>query len=239
MPHFILYKDKDNHPDDAKYSKASDYYYSTYNAVMLFSPYTSDIPFYGKQRLVPFGERVPFASSLPFIADLVKWGVGISGWNIGRDTTIFTVKAGNTTAKISGLVCYESIFPYFIDRFVQKGAEMFVVVTNDSWYGNSSGPRQHYDFSALRAVEYRRTVVHAANGGISGIIDPMGKSAVQSNMFEQSVLTGDAVLNNNITVFAKFPMLIPDLCGAFSIWVAGMYLLMYLKLKFNLQKKDE
>ena len=239
MPHFVLYRDKNNHPEDAKYSKTSDYYYSTYNAVMLFSPYTSDIPFYGKQRLVPFGERVPFASSIPFLADLVKWGVGISGWNIGLDTTIFTVKAGGTTAKISGLVCYESIFPYFVDRFVQKGAELFVVVTNDSWYGNSSGPRQHYDFSALRAVEYRRTVVHAANGGISGIIDPLGKSPVQSNMFEQAVLTGDAPLNSSITVFAKYPMAIPSLCGAFSVWIAGMYLLMYLKQKFKLQSKDE
>lgn len=233
MPHFILYNGKDNHPADAKYSRANDYYYSTYNAVMLFSPYSPEIPFYGKAKLVPFGERVPFASSLPFLADLVKWGVGISGWNVGRDTTIFTVKAGGTTAKISGLICYESIFPYFIDRFVQKGAELFVVVTNDSWYGNSSGPRQHYDFSALRAVEYRRTVVHAANGGISGIIDPLGKSVIHSNMFEQSVLTGEAPLNNDMTVFAKFPMVIPSLCGAFSIWIAGMYLLMYLKRKLK------
>ncbi|MDP4117426.1 MAG: apolipoprotein N-acyltransferase, partial [Bacteroidota bacterium] len=234
MPHFVLHPDKNNHPADAKYSKGSDYYYSTYNAVMLFSPYSSDIPFYGKARLVPFGERVPFASSIPFLADLVKWGVGISGWNIGRDTTIFTVSAGNTTAKISGLVCYESIFPYFLDRFAKKGAELFVVVTNDSWYGNSSGPRQHFDFSSLRAVEYRRSVVHVANGGISGIIDPLGKPVVKSKMFEQSVITEDVTLNSDMTIFAKHPMAIPILCGAFSVWIAGMYLLMYLKRKFNL-----
>lgn len=241
MPDIKFFYDKENIPSDAKYSSANDYYYATYNSILLFSPYTAQIESYGKMNLVPFGERVPFVDELPFLGKIIKWGVGISGWNVGKDTTVFRLAAKNTfksdkkdTLKIGGLVCYESIYPTFAAEFVKRGADFLAVVTNDSWYGKLSGPYQHKDFAALRAVENRRSVVRAANGGISCIINPFGETQKETEMFTKSVVVGDVELYDEETFFTKNANLIPILCSAFSIWIIGIFILMKLKTAFKL-----
>ncbi len=90
MPDLIYY-DKSHHPDDAKNSETGDFYYATYNAVLLLSPHSRELQRYGKTKLVPFGEKVPYADKLPFLGTLIKWGVGITGWNVGHDTTVFSL----------------------------------------------------------------------------------------------------------------------------------------------------
>ncbi len=244
MPDLIYY-DKTNHPDDAKYSERGDYYYATYNAILLLSPLTSAIQRYGKAMLVPFGEKVPYADKLPFLGSLIKWGVGITGWNVGHDTTIFSLpfpeKKNNLITYsnkdllyINGIVCYESVFPDFVARFVNKGAQMIAIVTNDSWYGKLSGPYQHKEYAALRAVENRRSVVRAANGGISCIINPLGITKTQSKMFEKTFIVGDVDLENTKTFYTRNPLLVPILCSAFSIWIVGIFIMKKIKTKFNL-----
>ncbi len=239
MPNVIYYYDKNKIPDDAKKIKSGDYYYATYNAILMLSPNSRNVETYGKMKLVPFGERVPFVDQLPFLGDLLKWGVGISGWNVGKDTTVFKIpnnfiSEDEDSIKINGLVCYESIYPYLVSAFVRKGAEVITVVTNDSWYGNSSGPYQHKEISVLRAVENRRTVARAANGGISCIIDPDGRTKIESKMFTKTVLTGDVYLQHEETFFTKYPFIIPILSSVLSLWIFGIAILKKLKEKFNL-----
>ena len=168
-------------------------------------------------------------------------GVGLSGWNIGKDTTVFSLpikiqpaQINIDTIKIGGLVCYESIYPTLVSEFVKHGADFIAVVTNDSWYGNLSGPYQHKEFGALRAVENRKTIVRAANGGISCIINPLGKTEVQTKMFTKSYIVGDVVLDETETFFTRNSLLIPILCSAFSIWIAGILILKKLKIAFKL-----
>ncbi|RKY92714.1 MAG: apolipoprotein N-acyltransferase, partial [Ignavibacteriae bacterium] len=171
------YFSKENIPEDAKYSEKGELYYATYNSVVLLHPGSRELQRYGKMKLVPLGEKVPFVEQLSFLGDFLKWGVGISGWNVGKDTTVFNFPLNNSkddTIKISGLVCFESVFPVFVTNFVQRGAELIAVVTNDSWYGKSSGPYQHKEFGVLRAVENRRSVVRCANGGVSCLINALG-----------------------------------------------------------------
>ncbi len=179
MPDVKYYYDKDSIPQDAKYSVEDDIHYATYNSVILLIPGSRELQKYGKMKLVPLGERVPFVDQLSFLGDLLKWGVGLSSWNVGKDTTVFhfpLYNFDNDTIKISGLVCFESVFPVFVTNFVQRGAEFIAVVTNDSWYGNSSGPYQHKEFGILRAVENRRSVVRCANGGVSCLINAIGRN---------------------------------------------------------------
>ena len=244
MPDLIYYK-KDNHPDDAKYSESGDFYYATYNAILLLSPHTSAIQRYGKTKLVPFGEKVPYADKLPFLGSLIKWGVGITGWNVGHDTTVFRLPfpkpkngiitySGKDSLYINGLVCYESVFPDFVAQFVDKGAQMIAVVTNDSWYGKLSGPYQHKEYAALRAVENRRSVVRAANGGISCIINPLGISETQSKMFEKTFIVGNVDIEDVKTFYTKNPLIIPILSSAFSIWILGIFILKKIKDRFKL-----
>lgn len=242
MPDIKFYFNNQNIPDDAKYNSVNDYYYTTYNSILLFRPNNQLVESYGKMKLVPFGERVPFVDALPFLGKIIKWGVGLSGWNVGKDTTVFylplqnirSAVKDNDTIKIGGLVCYESIYPTLVSEFVKGKADFIAVVTNDSWYGNLSGPYQHKEFGALRAVENRRTVVRAANGGISCIINPLGKTEVQTKMFTKSYIVGDVVINELETFFTNHSLLIPILCSAFSIWIIGIFSLMKLKESFKL-----
>ncbi len=243
MPDVKYYFPGEKIPGDVRMNKIGSTYYATYNGILLLSPNSGFIQRYGKMKLVPFGERVPFLDQLPFLGKLIRWGVGISSWNVGRDTVDFTLPAiedqipsfkNNTkdSIRISGLVCYESVFPYFVANFVQRGARMIAVVTNDSWYGKSSGPYQHKEISVLRAVENRRSVVRAANGGISCIINPLGETKIQSKLFTKDVIVGDVPLENTETFFTKYPMIIPAMSLTISLWVLGIFLLSYLKQRF-------
>ena len=239
MPDLILHRQ--NIPEDSKYSEAGGFYYSTYNGILFFSPHSSYIGHYGKMKLVPFGERVPFVDEFPFLGKIIKWSVGISGWNVGKDTAVFKMTFGKMPAgsadsvMLAGLVCYESIYPEFVASFVQKGAEVIAVVTNDSWYGNSSGPYQHKEMSVLRAVENRRSVVRAANGGISTIIDPTGITKAETKMFDRTFLAGDVEIQHEKTFYTQHPKIISLGSSLVSLWVFGIFLLKMIK---HISKKN-
>lgn len=235
MPDIIYDLNQNNIPEDSKYSGPGNYYYRTYNAVLGLNPGSRNIQRYGKMKLVPLGERVPFVDQFAFLGDLLKWGVGITGWNIGKDTTVFKIKNEKIdTIKVGGLVCYESVDPVFVTAFVQKGAELITVVTNDSWYGKSSGPYQHKDFAMLRAVENRRSVVRCANGGVSCIINAKGNILAETEMFEKTTLVGEVPLQDEKTFYSENPLIVPILCSVFSFWIFGMNILIWLKSKFKM-----
>lgn len=218
MPDANFFYDKNEAPADAKYSKAINMYYVSYNSILLFSPQSSQVQKYAKIKLVPFGEKVPFVESLPFLGDLIKWQVGISSWNVGTKQNVFEFVEG-VQLKVGGVICIESIYPDFVAGFVQNGANLIVVVTNDSWYGYSSGPFQHKEIAALRAIENRRFVVRAANGGVSAMIDPLGRTVAQTKLFERDVLIGNAGINNELTFYSKYPLIFPLLSSIISLIV--------------------
>lgn len=232
MPDYRIYEKEA--PRNAKYSEMGKYHYATYNSILLLQPNTFEIQRYGKMQLVPLGEHTPFVDQIPFLGDLLKWGVGISGWNVGQDTTIFKFVTNNDTIKIGGLVCYESVFPTFPNYFVDRGAQFLTVLTNDSWYGKLSGPYQHKEFANLRAVENRRAVVRCANGGISCLINKFGVTEVETEMFTRTHLVVDVPLNNEKTFYTKNPLIIPILSSAFSLWIFGINILIWMKKKFKL-----
>ena len=243
MPDLRFFNSKENAPFDVKYSKEGGYYYATYNAILLFSPNSQSLQRYGKMKLVPFGERVPFVDELPFLGNWIKWGVGISGWNVGQDTLIFFIPKikieepdgiKEDSLRINGLVCYESIYPFFNASFVNKGVDFISVVTNDSWYGNSSGPYQHKEFAVLRAIENRKSVIRAANGGISCIIDPLGRTVKETKMFTRDVLTGDVILQPGKTFFTEHSTAIPLIASAFSLWILGLVIIRWIKKKLKI-----
>lgn len=232
MPDFQIY---DNDPPrNAKYSEAGKYHYTTYNSILLFQPDRSELQRYGKMQLVPLGEHTPFVDQLPFLGELLKWGVGISGWNVGQDTTVFKFVNDKDTISVGGLVCYESVFPTFPNYFVDRGAQFLTVLTNDSWYGKLSGPYQHKEFANLRAVENRRSVVRCANGGVSCLINKFGVTEVETEMFTRTHLVVDVPLNDEKTFYTKNPLIIPVLSSAFSLWIFGINILMWMKKKFKL-----
>ena len=235
MPDIVYYSDTADIPEDAKYAEQGKFHYATYNAMLLLNPGTRQVQRYGKMKLVPLGEKVPFADLLPVLGDIFKWGVGLGGWNVGKDTTVFKIyNSLRDTLQIGGLVCYESVDPSFVSAFVQKGAEIITVVTNDSWYGESSGPYQHKEFAILRAVENRRSVVRCANGGVSCIINALGETVDETELFTRTYLVGEVPIQNDESFYSANPAVVPVFCSVFSLWIFGMNILIWLKNKFRI-----
>ncbi len=197
----LQYFTEGNAPPKSKYSKEGGYYYRTHNAAFLLQP-GHPMQRFSKRKLVPFGEKIPYADELPWLGALFKWGVGLSGWNEGIEEELLTLyrydKAGKgdvtDSVKILPLICYESVYPLHTKKYASKGAQLLVVVTNDSWYGNTSGPYQHRDFAKLRAVENRLPVIRAANGGISCIIDERGIIHTSLPMYTKGIIVESMAL---------------------------------------------
>lgn len=235
LPIVHFYFSKEQAKEESKISRDSSYYYDTYNGVVLFLSDSDSIQEYGKMNLVPFAERAPYLRYLPFLGDLIKWSVGISNWSVWDKQTIFKYKSKeNDLVKFSAVVCYESIFPSFTSEFVKNGAQFLVVVTNDSWYGRSSGPYQHKEYSVFRAIENRRWIVRSANGGISCIIDPFGRTIDATNLFERTYLVGDIYLNDVLTYYVQYR----DVISCFSIF-ASLFFVLITTLKKLSRGKNE
>jgi apolipoprotein N-acyltransferase len=145
-----------------------------YNSAMLLSPAGDIVESYDKLHLVPFGEYVPLRGLFLFKPIASQ----IGDFSSGEDYTIFSVTSDTALVKqlnFGVLICFEDIFSHLARRFVQKGAQFLVVITNDVWFGDTAETYQHLQASVFRAVENKVMVVRAANTGISGFITPYGK----------------------------------------------------------------
>jgi len=157
-------------------------YYNS--AIMLGSEGQVDYR-YDKMHLVPFGEYVPAAEWLGFIDPLT---FEVSAFTPGREYRLGQV--GNM--RFATLICFEGIFPEIGREFQKRGAEIFVIITNDAWYGRTAAPEQHLQIGAFRAIENRRMVLRAANSGYSAIIDPLGRFRRRTELFESDLIIADA-----------------------------------------------
>ena len=159
------------------------------NSAVLISKKGEIVDKYDKLHLVPFGEFVPFADKIPFLHRLVLGELG--HFTAGDEYKIFKIErpalqkifdfstgeqqAANIEHRFATLICFEDIFPGIAKKFVQKGAQFLVVITNDAWYGKSGAPFQHTACSVFRAIENRVPIVRCANTGYSCFIDPYGR----------------------------------------------------------------
>jgi apolipoprotein N-acyltransferase len=167
------------------------------NSAALINPQGEQVSRYDKMHLVPFGEYVPFKNFLFFAQSLTREvGEFIPG-------TQYTISA-MANHKISTAICYESIFPDLVRQFAKKGAELFVVITNDGWFGTSSAPYQHLRMGVMRSVENRRWMVRTANTGISAIIDPYGKIEAETPIGVRTILDGNAQFRNDTTFYTQY-----------------------------------
>jgi len=181
------------------------------NSAILLSPEGKVISIYDKIHLVPYGEYVPLKRFFPFIEKMV---VGIGDFIPGDEYVVMDTPL----AKIAPLICYEIIFPGLVRKFVNRGANMIVTITNDAWFGRTSAPYQHFSMAVLRAVENRTPVVRAANTGISGFIDSRGRIIQKSDIFTQTILTEDIPLATSERAFyTRYGDLFAFLCIIITI----------------------
>jgi apolipoprotein N-acyltransferase len=151
---------------------------------------------YDKIHLVPFGEYVPLSRVIGFVKG---WAEFISELEPGSAPVVFP----GPPAPFGTVICYEGIFPDLYRKFVKGGARLMINMTNDAWFGRTSGPAQHLAMYPLRAVEHRTAVVRAANTGISAFIAPSGRIVRWMRLFERGTMIESLPLRSGQTLYTR------------------------------------
>jgi apolipoprotein N-acyltransferase len=167
-----------------------------FNSAVLVSPAGEITARYDKIHLVPFGEYIPFKSFFVFAEKLTK---EVSDFSRGSQRTVFNL--GNH--KAGTFICYESIFPDEVRQFASNGAELFVNISNDGWFGESGAPGQHLNMARMRAIENGRWLLRSTNTGITGSIDPFGRVVVRAQRNLRTALRAEFGFTNVTTFYTR------------------------------------
>jgi apolipoprotein N-acyltransferase len=206
-------------------------YYDGYNTA-LFIDSSEILQTYHKSILVPGVEKMPFRKYLKFLDDFVINMGGTTGsLGIQPEPTNFVAQNGD---KIAPAICYESVFGGYLTEFTRKGAQVIFIITNDGWWKNTPGFKQHFSFARLRAIEMRRSIVRSANTGISGIINQRGDVVIKSQWWVDDTLTGEVNFNNKMTFYAKYG----DYPGRISALISILFFMNILTGKIIKGKKN-
>jgi apolipoprotein N-acyltransferase len=181
-----------------------------YNSAFLLKPNGDIIDKYDKIHLVPISESFPFKKYLP--EKIKAMVVGVSDFDRGNRYTVFS----SPLANIGIPICFESVFPQISRKFVNDGANLIGIITNDSWFIGTFAAEQHFSMAPFRAVENRTSVFHCANYGISGIIDPYGRitQRLDPEKNEDGYIVGDVGIYQAGTFYTKHGDYLPWTCLA-------------------------
>jgi len=178
-----------------------------YNSAFVFRPSGSPEGRYDKIHLVPWGEYVPFKQFFSFAGNLTG---NVASFTHGWRREVFTLPDGHTFAVF---ICYEAVFADEVRLFAKKGAEVFVNISDDGWYGDTSAPWQHLNMARMRAIENRRWIVRDTNSGVTATIDPLGRVVESIPRHELNALTGDYGYRSDITFYTRYGDVFAILCS--------------------------
>ncbi len=196
----------------------SDNAYYAYNAAIMLNSLDS-LQLYHKSKLTPGVEILPSFKGFKW---LEKFAIDLGGTvgSLGMDS-IRKVYMTVGTVKVGPAICYESIFGEFFGEFVRNGAQIMIIITNDGWWGNTAGHRQHFSFAHLRAIETRRSIARSANTGISALIDQRGDARQVTAYWAPAVIKGTLNANDKITFYVAHG----DYLARFFSYLAGLLIL--------------
>jgi apolipoprotein N-acyltransferase len=223
-------------------------HYDHFNSAFLFEPHSSRIQHYQKRQLVPFSERVPYSQILPigifrdFLSDME---LGVGSYVRGKEYNLLKIYQNKEYDTLSANrnddkkyffavpICYESVFPNLLRKFVKNGANFLAIITNDAWFGKTSAPYQHAQIAAIRAIENRISIARCANTGISCFIGPYGRVSQTTQLFVKDAQIGEIGLRSTTTFYTKYG----NVFAIFVSFVTTMGLIVRLILPRKLKKK--
>jgi apolipoprotein N-acyltransferase len=219
---YKFYKTKAEASLTARLDLNSNMYYDMYNTAILLN--TDGVSFYHKSKLVPGVEKMPFPLILK---PLEKLAINLQGTvgslGIQKDRTNLTCNNG---IKVAPIICYESVYGDYCTGYARNGANLVAIVTNDGWWGNTPGYKQHLNYARLRAIELRKQIVRSANTGVSAFINEFGDIQQATEYEQKAVMTVNTKSNDISTFFSKMGDLISYASVLFSVCliVFGVYL---------------
>ena len=176
-----------------------------------------------KSKLVVGVEHTPYPAIFCKIDDLLG---GVMGRCVGQEeVSLLNVESlSGNRIPVGCAVCYESVYGEYYTDYIRKGAEAMTIITNDAWWGDTPGYRQHLSYASLRAIETRRAIARCANTGISAIISPSGEIIQPTPWWEPAVIKSQIPLRNDLT----FYVIHGDIVGRICTFLFWMLLLAFL-----------
>lgn len=220
-----LFRSGEQLPHTARAIEGTGLWYEAYNAA-LFLPAYGEAECYNKSKLVAGVEMMPFEAVLGKLSALSVDLGGVSG-SLGTQDDRAVLRDSLHALRIAPAICYESVFGAHVGEHVRNGANLIAIITNDGWWGDSPGPRQHLTFASLRAIEMRRAIARSANTGISCWVDPSGVIHDRTEWWQSTAFRAQLPLVDDLTFYAR----IGDLIGRTS-W--ALLLVLFVRL-FALQ----
>jgi apolipoprotein N-acyltransferase len=212
-----------------KYSQEfSGHHYESYNGSVVLDS-TGAQSFYHKSMLVPGVETLPW-----FLRFVDKWFEKFGGTTAGyarqNERTVLITKGGYN---IAPSICYESIYGEFMSQYIRKGANLICIITNDGWWKNTPGHKQHMNYARLRAIETGTWVARSANTGISCFIDPYGTVFnPQPYNTTAAIKMSIPITNRSQTFFVKYGDILSKIMSALSIALLVWIITLKVKNKF-------
>ncbi len=184
----------------ARFSADKNDAYDVYNSALLIDS-TFKVQICHKSILVSGVEKMPFQEYFSFLRKyLINLGGASGSFAAASGPEVFQV---NGRVKIGPVICFESVFGAQAGTLARKGASVLFVLTNDGWWKESPGTRQHFSYSRIRAIETRRSVARSANTGISGFINQRGDVLRQTKMNTNTAMCAKLNLNNELTFYVQ------------------------------------
>ncbi|MGA9508160.1 MAG: apolipoprotein N-acyltransferase [Candidatus Sulfotelmatobacter sp.] len=199
-----------------------------FNSAALVSPTGDWTARYDKVHLVPFGEYLPFPKLFAFAGGLTK---EVGEFKAGESRA--PLEAGSERLGI--FICYESVFPDEVRQFAENGAQVFVNISNDGWYGDSGAYAQHLNQTRMRAIENDRWILSATDTGVTASIDPYGRTVARLPRKERGALVAPYALTSVTTFYTRHGDWFAYLCAIIS----AAALFMRFRLRVQAGKKAE
>ena len=215
---YYIFEEDEEIPLSARQFNDSKGYYNAYNTAIYLDT-EMNMQLYHKSKLTPGVERMPFKSVFKHIENLAIDLGGTVG-TLGTDSVRRPFKTF-TGDKTGPAICYESVYGDFFAGFVRNGANFMLIITNDGWWGDTPGYKQHMAYASLRAIETRRSIARSANTGISGFINQRGEISKKTPYWEEAVINKSINKNDEITFYVRYG----DYIGRIGVFGTVMLLL--------------
>lgn len=225
-----LYEPGDSITPSARPYNTQGYFYDYYNSAILVDT-TDNIQVYHKSQLVTGIEKMPYKQYLKFLEKaMVNLGGTFRGNASQDEREVF--QSVNDTILVAPVICWESVFGEYVTDYVKKGAHYIFVITNDGWWGNTPGHRQHNSLSSIRAIETRRSIARSANTGVSSFVNQRGDMLQKLGWWKRGALIDEINANSKITFYVKHG----DYIGRIAFFLASFTILFLVANKLKRKK---
>ncbi len=202
-----------------------------YNSALLISK-NKPVQIYHKSQLVLGVERLPF----PVLFEGMAIDMGGTTGTLGSEKEPFCLKSKGLN--ITPCICYESVYGGYVSEFSRLESDFIAIITNDGWWKDTPGYRQHLSFARLRAIENRKYIARSANTGISAILDSKGDILERTSWWEPAAIRGKIKLSRKETFYVKYGDIIGRVSGFTAVLMLIFTLFKFLRSFGPLAKKE-